>query len=104
MDAKEVATKYLREIAELPYPRKPEEAEPTAVALLLQVEPLLQAEEQERIREALPNAIQAALSTHMEAERGVSEAVDAGCDLSELPSPLDLAIKAASESLGLNHP
>lgn len=40
--AVEAATKYLREVAELPGPRKPEEAAPTAAMLFTLIEPHLQ--------------------------------------------------------------
>lgn len=46
-------------------------------------------------RERLPEAIETAVRVYSENERGVGEALDAGCELSELPTSLEVATKAA---------
>ena len=51
--AVEAAALYLRGVAELPGPRKPEEAEPTAYALLAQIDPHLRRAHFEEFREAM---------------------------------------------------
>jgi hypothetical protein len=44
-------------------------------------------------------AVEAAISAYLVTERAIPEAIDAGCDLSELPDSLSVAIKAARSHL-----
>lgn len=43
----------------------------------------------------MDEAVKAAVKAYLANERAVPEALDAGCDLSELPSSLNVAVKAA---------